>query len=94
MTSETKKGITPRSNQNQAKYVPAGIGPLQWGPGNRLTIRVRHTQPSEDYLLQGTLTVQADEQTFQATPQDFKNGEEDTVHLFRTKWGMHQEVLA
>ena len=24
-------------NQNQAKYVPAGTGPMYWGPGDRVS---------------------------------------------------------
>ena len=28
-------------NQNQVKYVPAGTGPLYWGPGDRVTFLVK-----------------------------------------------------
>ncbi len=31
-------------NQNQARYVPAGTGPLYWGPGDRVTFLVTGAQ--------------------------------------------------
>ena len=31
-------------NQNQVNYVPAGTGPLYWGPGDRVTFLVTGAQ--------------------------------------------------
>jgi len=39
-TLETMKEKTNMSNQNQVKYVPAGTGPVYWGPGDRVTFLV------------------------------------------------------
>ena len=32
------------TNQNQVKHVPAGTGPLYWGPGDRVTFLVTGAQ--------------------------------------------------
>ena len=67
-------------DQNHVKYVPAGTGPMHWGPGDR-------------DLLRGTLVIQVDEQTFQAPPRDFTHRQGNTVYSFRKSGGMHQEVV-
>ena len=40
------KEIATVSNQNQVKYVPAGTGPLYWGPGDRVTFLVTGAESS------------------------------------------------
>src|SRR5215831_10371996 len=34
------KEIMTMQNENQVKYVPAGTGPMYWGPGDRVTFLV------------------------------------------------------
>jgi quercetin dioxygenase-like cupin family protein len=38
------KEITNTPNQNQVQYVPAGTGPMYWGPGDRVTFLVTGEQ--------------------------------------------------
>jgi quercetin dioxygenase-like cupin family protein len=38
------KELTPMENQNQVKYVPAGTGPMYWGPGDKVTFLVTGEQ--------------------------------------------------
>lgn len=43
-TLETVKEITTISNPNQVQYVPAGTGPLYWGPDVKVTFLVTGAQ--------------------------------------------------
>jgi hypothetical protein len=38
------KEIKTMPNQDQVKYVPAGTGPLYWGPGDKVTSLVTGAQ--------------------------------------------------
>ena len=38
------KEIATMQNQNQVKYVPAGTGPMYWGPGDKVTFLVTGEQ--------------------------------------------------
>jgi quercetin dioxygenase-like cupin family protein len=40
MELQTMKEIATMSHQNQVKYVPAGTGPMFWGPGDKVTFLV------------------------------------------------------
>ncbi len=43
-TLETMKSITTMPNQDRVKYVPAGTGPLYWGPDVKVTFLVTGAQ--------------------------------------------------
>lgn len=39
------------SNQNQVKYVPAGTGPVYWGPGDQMTFLITGAQTGGAFFL-------------------------------------------
>src|SRR5262245_13441714 len=106
-------------NQNQVKYVPAGTGPMYWGPGDKVTFlvtgaqsggacficegmvppgggpppHIHHHEEESFYLLQGSLTIQAAEQTFRASPGDFVHIPRGTVHSFRNDGNVDAKAL-
>jgi len=96
-------------DQRPVKHVPAGTGPLYWGPGDRVRFlvtgaesggacfiievttppgggpppHIHHQEEESFYLLQGTLTIQADGRTFRAVAGDFIHVPRGTIHSFR-----------
>ena len=103
------KDITTIPNQNQVTYMPAGTGPLYWGPGDKVTFlvtgaesgggcfivegmappgggpppHIHHFEDESFYILQGSVTVQAGEQTLRVSPGDFIHIPRGTVHSFQ-----------
>ncbi len=113
------KDINTIPNHNQAKYVPAGTGPLYCGPGAKVTFlvtgrqsggacfifegitppgggpppHIHHRQEESFYLLQGTLTIQAEGRAYQASPGDFVHIPRGTVHSFRNDGNADAKLL-
>jgi uncharacterized RmlC-like cupin family protein len=62
-------------NQNEVKYVPAGTGPMYWGPGDRVS-----------FLATGVDSqFQAGGQTIYAKPGDFIHIPRGTVHSLKNE---------
>lgn len=105
--------------QNQAKYVPAGTGPMYCGPGDRVSFLVTGAESSgscfilegmvapgggppphvhyfEDetfYMLEGTATFHAGEQTIHAKRGDCIHIPRGTVHWFKNEGSMPGRAL-
>jgi quercetin dioxygenase-like cupin family protein len=62
-----------------ACFIIEGMAP----PGGGPPPHVHHFEDESFYILQGTVTVQAAGQTFQASPGDFVHIPRGTVHSFR-----------
>jgi quercetin dioxygenase-like cupin family protein len=120
MTSKTTKEITAMQSQNQVRYVPAGSGPMYWGPGDKVTFlvtgaqsggacfiievmvppgggpppHIHYFEEESFYILEGTLTIQSDGQTLQASPGDFIHIPRGTEHSFRNDGKVDARMLA
>jgi quercetin dioxygenase-like cupin family protein len=62
-------------------------------PGGGPPPHIHHREEESFYLLQGTLTVQADGRTFQASPGDFIHIPRGTVHSFRNDGVVDAKLL-
>jgi quercetin dioxygenase-like cupin family protein len=71
-------------------FIFEGITP----PGGGPPPHVHHREEESFYLLQGTLTIQAGERTFQASPGDFVHIPRGTLHSFRNNGDVDAKVLA
>ncbi len=72
-----------------ACFICEGMAPPGGGPPPHVH---RHEEESF-YLLQGTLTIQAGGQTFQASPGDFIHIPRGTVHSFRNDGNVDAKAL-
>ena len=72
-----------------ACFICEGMAP----PGGGPPPHVHHHEEESFYLLQGTLTIQAGGQTFQASPGDFIHIPRGTVHSFRNDGKVDAKAL-
>ncbi len=72
-----------------ACFIFEGITP----PGGGPPPHIHHHQEESFYLLQGTLTIQAAGQTYQASPGDFVHIPRGTVHSFRNEGKVAARLL-
>ena len=78
------KENTNMSNQNQVQYVPAGTGPMYWGPGDKVTFLVTGAQSGGAcFICEGTAAPGG------GPPPHVHHQQEESFYLLQGKLTIH-----